>query len=114
MTEKRDMFGLKVTVGTADELRSLVGDSPSLHVIVRCEDAVGDKPYPALAQRRRRMPCEECPAICWYDPKSIVDPAAKFVCIQCAERITGQKMADFKGNLSDVRIVSELLREWRP
>jgi hypothetical protein len=62
-----------------------MGDAVAVHMMARCIDAAGlPRPWPALAARRRRTPCEGCGEICWYDPESIIAPTAKMLCVQCA------------------------------
>jgi hypothetical protein len=106
---KENVFGLPVTVGTPDELRELVGDNEAMHMMIRCTDAAGDRPYPALDARRRRMPCEGCREICWYDPDSIVDPTATFLCPQCVIARGGE----ISEALASGRMVDEVQREFR-
>lgn len=116
MTVRKEKFlGLELFTGTPDELLALHEEGEqSIHTMARCTNLVGVEPYPALAKRRRRMPCEGCREICWYDPESIVNPHATFLCRECSTDWREAAGGEEEESMVPQHILDELRgeREW--
>ncbi len=79
------LFGLSVALVTdAAGLKQLTGGTGEhVHMVLRCADE-RRPPRDALVARRTTVRCQDCRALCWYDPESALLPSlAEIVCVQC-------------------------------
>lgn len=86
--KKMVVRGVEVNVVGDDETARIARqtDGVVLHVCIRVAD-MHEKPYPALAARRRRILCEMCREPIWFDPLSV--PKGLIAISRCIQCMTG-------------------------
>lgn len=79
--------GVPIKVPTSAEIAAEAAKG-ELHpyVLMRVADMDPSHGSEALRARRRKVPCEKCGEVCWYDPDSaarILAMKLQWLCIQC-------------------------------
>lgn len=93
--KKMTVFGIPMEVGSTEELTEAArtNPGPTYYAVSRVDDLPEDLLPLFLRKRNLRTPCEQCRAICWYDPKNFI-PFTTVICMQClaAKSEAGQQI----------------------
>lgn len=95
MSRTVKFLGVEFEVVSADE--QAAAPEGSVYAMIRVVDADPTGGSPDLRRRRRKELCDDCRAVCWFDPKSYGSTPAHVdrLCLQCvmarSEKESGNK-----------------------
>lgn len=97
MPRREKLFGIDIDVLSKEEmLRERTAPEKPVQVCVRVADDPDASPISARhARDRQQLPCEECDALCWFDPEA--GPGRLFVRLLCIQCLTAQARAATPG-----------------